>query len=190
MIVVWRVTTAPINMEIIATIPREFIPAVKQGIMLSSKSGALSGYPVIDVHVTLVDGSFHEVDSSELAFQMAGSMAFNEGIRKAGTVLLEPIMDIEVVVPEEYMGQIIADFNSRRGKIASLGKRGNARLVRASVPLAEVFDYATALRSLTQGRAFYSMEPSCYQEVPSHILEKIIGTSPTSLKSKQPRLGS
>ncbi|MFH1655582.1 MAG: elongation factor G [Candidatus Omnitrophota bacterium] len=169
-------------------IPREFISEVKKGIIKASKSGVLAGYPVIDVHVTLVDGSYHEVDSSELAFQMAGSIAFNEGIKKAKPVLLEPIMDIEAVVPEEYMGQVIADLNSRRGKIASLGKRGNARVVRADVPLAEVFEYATALRSLTQGRAFYTMEPSYYQEVPSHILEKIIGGSSTSSSAYRGRL--
>jgi elongation factor G len=168
-------------------IPKEFIPAVKQGIILASKSGPLLGYPVIDVHVTLVDGSYHEVDSSELAFQMAASIAFNEGIKKAKSVLLEPVMDIEVAVPEEYMGQIIADFNSRRGKIISLGKRSNVRIVRANVPLAEVFDYATALRSLTQGRASYTMEPSYYQEVPSHILEKLTGSSTVSFRSFQPR---
>lgn len=171
-------------------IPREFISSVKEGIMLASKSGALSGYPVIDVKVTLLDGSYHEVDSSEIAFQMAASIAFNEGIKKAKSVLLEPVMDMEVLVPEEYMGQVIADFNSRRSKIVSLGKRGNARIVRANVPLAEIFDYATALRSLTQGRAFYTMEPSYYQEVPSHILEKIIGNSPTSSGASQPRRSS
>jgi len=165
-------------------IPKEFISAVKKGIIVASKSGSLSGYPVIDVHVTLVDGSYHEVDSSELAFEMAASMAFNDALKKAKSVLLEPIMDAEVVVPEEYMGQVIADFNSRRAKIISLGKRGNVRTLRANVPLAEIFDYATALRSLTQGRAFYTMEPSYYQEVPSHILEKIIG-GPSSFNTYQ-----
>jgi len=166
-------------------IPREFIPSVKNGIMIAARSGAIAGYPVIDVHVNLVDGSYHEVDSSEIAFQMAASIAFSEGIKKAKSVILEPIMDTEVVVPEEYMGQVIADFNSRRGKIASIGKRANARIIRANIPLAEVFDYATALRSLTQGRASYTMEPSCYQEVPSHILEKIVGIQPTSFRNSQ-----
>ncbi|HOX55109.1 MAG TPA: elongation factor G [Candidatus Omnitrophota bacterium] len=166
-------------------IPREYIPSVKNGIMIASKSGAIAGYPVIDVNVNLVDGSFHEVDSSEIAFQMAASIAFSEGIKKAKSVILEPIMDTEVVVPEEYMGQVIADFNSRRGKIVSIGKRANARIIRANVPLAEVFDYATALRSLTQGRASYTMEPSSYQEVPSHILEKIVGVQTTSFRSSQ-----
>ncbi len=154
-------------------IPREYIPAVKQGVMGSAKSGVLAGYPVTDVKVTLVDGSFHEVDSSELAFQMAGSLAFNEGLRKGGPILLEPIMDMEVIVPEEYMGQVIGDLSSRRAKIVSLAQRLNLRTIRANIPLAEVFNYATILRSLTQGRASYTMEPSFYTEVPSHIAEKI-----------------
>jgi elongation factor G len=140
----------------------------------AAKSGALAGYPVTDVKVTLIDGSFHEVDSSELAFQMAGSLAFNEGLRKAGPILLEPIMDMEVIVPEEYMGQVIGDLSSRRAKIVSLAQRLNLRTIRANIPLAEVFNYATILRSLTQGRASYTMEPSFYAEVPSHIAEKII----------------
>ncbi|MFA5287340.1 MAG: elongation factor G [Candidatus Omnitrophota bacterium] len=155
-------------------IPREFIPAVKQGVMGSAKSGVLAGYPVNDVKVVLVDGSFHEVDSSELAFQMAGSLAFSDGLRKAGPILLEPIMDIEVVVPEEFMGQVIGDLSSRRAKIVSLAQRLNLRTIRANIPLAEVFNYATILRSLTQGRASYTMEPSFYTEVPSHISEKIV----------------
>jgi elongation factor G len=155
-------------------IPREYIPAVKQGVMGSAKSGVLAGYPVTDVKCILVDGSFHEVDSSELAFKMAGSLAFSDGLRKARSILLEPIMDIEVVVPEEFMGQVIGDLSSRRAKIVSLSQRLNLRTVRANIPLAEVFNYATILRSLTQGRASYTMEPSFYTEVPSHISEKII----------------
>jgi elongation factor G len=155
-------------------IPREFIPAVKQGVMGSAKSGVLAGYPVQDVKVILVDGSFHDVDSSELAFQMAGSLAFSDGLRKASPILLEPIMDIEVVVPEEFMGQVIGDLSSRRAKIVALAQRLNLRTIRANIPLAEVFNYATVLRSLTQGRASYTMEPSFYAEVPSHISAKII----------------
>lgn len=155
-------------------IPREFIPSVKEGIFGAAKSGVLSGYPVTDVKAILVDGSFHEVDSSELAFKMAASIGFNDGLRKARPVLLEPIMDIEVIVPEEYMGQVIGDLSSRRAKIVSLAQRANLRTIRANVPLAEVFNYATVLRSLTQGRASYTMEPSFYAEVPSHIAEKII----------------
>jgi len=155
-------------------IPREYIPAVKKGVIGASKSGALAGYPVTDVKVTLVDGSFHEVDSSELAFHMAGALAFNEGLKKANPILLEPIMDMEVIVPEDYMGQVIGDLSSRRAKIMSLSQRLNLRIIRANIPLAEVFNYATILRSLTQGRASYTMEPSFYHEVPSHIAEKII----------------
>jgi len=160
-------------------IPREYIPSVKKGIIAASKSGALAGYPVTDVKVILVDGSFHEVDSSELAFHMAASIGFNDGLKKARPVILEPIMDMEVIVPEEFMGQVIGDLSSRRAKIVSLAQRSNLRTIRANVPLAEVFNYATAVRSLTQGRASYTMEPSFYAEVPSHIAEKIIagGTS-------------
>jgi elongation factor G len=155
-------------------IPREFIPAVKEGLFGATKSGCLAGYPVTDVKLTLIDGSFHEVDSSEMAFQMAAALAFNDGLKKANPILLEPIMDIEIIVPEEFMGTVIGDLNSRRAKIISLGNRGNARVVRAYIPLAEIFNYATNLRSLTQGRASYTMEPSFYAEVPSHIAEKII----------------
>jgi len=154
-------------------IPREFIPSVEDGVLGAAKSGILAGYPVTDVKVELIDGSFHEVDSSEMAFQMAGSLAFTEGLRKANSILLEPIMDMEIVVPEEYMGQVIGDLNSRRAKITSLDIRANVRAIRAYVPLAEVFNYATVSRSLTQGRASYTMEPSFYTEVPSHIAEKI-----------------
>jgi len=154
-------------------IPREFIPSVKQGVMGSAKSGMLAGYPVTDVKITLVDGSFHDVDSSELAFQMAAAIAFNDCLKKGNSILLEPIMDMEIVVPEEYMGTIIGDLNSRRAKIVSLTQRVNVRAIRAYVPLSEMFNYATISRSLTQGRASYTMEPSFYSEVPSHISEKI-----------------
>jgi elongation factor G len=155
-------------------IPREFIPAVKQGIMGAAKSGVLAGYPVTDIKVRLIDGSFHEVDSSELAYQMAAAIAFNDGLKKANPILLEPVMDMEIVVPEEYMGQVIGDLNSRRAKITSLTVRANVRVIRTYVPLAEIFNYATVSRSLTQGRASYTMEPSFYAEVPSHIAEKIV----------------
>jgi elongation factor G len=159
------------------SIPREFIPAVKQGVMGAAKNGVLAGYPVTDVKVVLVDGSFHEVDSSELAFKMAGSIAFQDGMKKANPVLLEPIMDIEVIVPEEFMGQIIGDLSSRRAKIVALGQRLNLRTIRAHVPLSEVFNYATITRSLTQGRASYTMEPSFYSEVPAHVAEKVVSGS-------------
>ncbi|OGX16795.1 MAG: translation elongation factor G [Omnitrophica WOR_2 bacterium RBG_13_44_8b] len=155
-------------------IPREFIPSVKEGLMGSAKSGVLAGYPVTDIKLTLIDGSFHEVDSSELAFKMAAAIAFNDGLKKAHPIILEPVMDMEITVPEEYMGSVIGDLNSRRAKIISLNTRVNVRAIRAYVPLAELFNYATSLRSMTQGRASYTMEPSFYAEVPSHIAEKII----------------
>jgi elongation factor G len=155
-------------------IPREFISSVKQGIMEAAKSGVLAGYPVTDVQVVLVDGSYHDVDSSELAFKMAAALALSDGLKKANPILLEPVMDMEIVVPEEYMGQVIGDLNSRRAKIVSLATRLNTRVIRTHVPLAEVFNYATIIRSLTQGRASYTMEPSFYSEVPAHIAEKII----------------
>ncbi len=154
-------------------IPREFLPAIKQGIMNAAKSGVVGGYPVTDVAVTLVDGSSHEVDSSELAFQMAASIAFQDGLKKASPILLEPIMDLEIIVPEEFTGTVIGDLNTRRAKIAALTQRKNLRHIKAYVPLSEVFNYATILRSQTQGRASYTMEPSFYQEVPLHIAEKI-----------------
>ena len=155
-------------------IPREFISSVKQGIFDAAKSGVLAGYPVTDIKVSLVDGSYHEVDSSELAFKMAAAIALSEGLKKANPILLEPVMDMEIVVPEEYMGQVIADLNSRRAKIISLAMRMNVRTIRTYVPLAEIFNYATSMRSLTQGRASYTMEPSFYAEVPLHIAEKVI----------------
>jgi elongation factor G len=154
-------------------IPQEFISSIKKGVMDCSRSGVLAGYPVTDIKVTLVGGSYHEVDSSEMSFRMAAAIALNEGLRKAGPILLEPIMDMEIVVPEEYMGQVVGDLNSRRAKIVSLAVRANVRAIRAYVPLAEVFNYATVVRSLTQGRASYTMEPSFYAEVPAHIAEKI-----------------
>ncbi|MCX5708314.1 MAG: elongation factor G [Candidatus Omnitrophica bacterium] len=155
-------------------IPQEFISSIKQGIFDAAKSGILAGYPVTDIQVILVDGSYHEVDSSEMAFKMAAGMALTDGLRKAHSILMEPVMDMEITVPEEYMGQVIGDLSSRRAKIGSINTRANVRAIRADIPLAEIFDYATILRSLTQGRASYTMEPSFYAEVPSHISEKII----------------
>jgi len=156
-------------------IPREYIPAVKNGIQMASKTGVLAGYPVIDTEVDLIDGSFHEVDSSELAFKMAGSIAFSEGLKKARSRLMEPIMALEAVFPDEYTGDVIGDLNSRRCRIQEISHRGKAKVVKGNVPLAGMFGYATAIRSLTQGRASYTMEPSHYAEVPSNIAEKIIG---------------
>jgi elongation factor G len=155
-------------------IPMEFIPSVKKGVFDAAKSGVLAGYPVTDIAIILVDGSYHDVDSSEMAFKMAAAIGFSEGMKKGGPKLLEPIMDMEVVVPEEFMGTVIGDLNSRRAKIVALSSRANVRIIRANVPLAEIFNYATVLRSLTQGRASYTMEPSFYAEVPSNIAEKII----------------
>ena len=159
-------------------IPREFIGSVKDGVMSSAKSGILAGYPVTDVKVMLIDGSYHEVDSSEMAFKMAAAIAFNEGLRKGESILLEPIMDMEVIVPEEYMGFVIGDLTGRRAKIISLTNKANIQIIKAYVPLSEIFSYSTALRSLTQGRASYTMEPSFYTEVPLHISEKLIGGQP------------
>jgi len=156
-------------------IPREFIPAVKKGTLAASRNGVLAGYPVTDVKVTLVDGSFHQVDSSELAFRMAANKAFSEGLRAGHSIILEPIMNLEVIIPEEYVGDVTGDLNSRRCKIESMVTKANARLIRGAVPLSEMFGYATALRSLTQGRATFTMEPACYEEVPAQITEKIVG---------------
>ena len=156
-------------------IPREFIPSIEEGVRESGRSGVLASYPVTDVEVKLLDGSFHEVDSSELAFRMAAAMAFTEGLKKARSVLLEPIMDTEVIIPEEFLGEVIGDLNSRRAQIKSLNQKAGAKIIRGHTPLAEMFGYATAIRSLTQGRGIYTMEPSFYAEVPLNILEKIIG---------------
>jgi elongation factor G len=156
------------------TIPKEFIKPVQQGIAEALSSGVLAGYPVEDVHVVLYDGSYHDVDSSEMAFKIAGSMAFKEGARKADPYLLEPIFDVEVVVPGEYMGEVIGDLNSRRGNIMGIVNRPDAQVVTAVVPLNEMFGYATRLRSLTQGRAIYTMQFSRYQEVPKGIADEIV----------------
>ncbi|MBU1146745.1 MAG: elongation factor G [Candidatus Omnitrophica bacterium] len=162
------------NKIIGGAIPREYIPAVKNGIEMASKTGILASYPVIDTEVSLIDGSFHEVDSSEIAFKMAGSIAFTDGLKKAKCKLMEPIMSLEAIFPENYMGDVIGDLNSRRCKIKEIEQKANLKLVKGDVPLAEMFGYATAIRSLTQGRASYTMEPSHYAEVPKNIAEKII----------------
>jgi len=163
-----------VNKIVGGVIPKEFIPAVDAGVREALTSGVLAGYPVVDVKVTLYDGSFHEVDSSEMAFKIAGSMAFKEGMKKASPVLLEPIMKVEVVVPEEYLGDVIGDINSRRGQIEGMEPRGAAQVVRGFVPLAEMFGYATDLRSKTQGRGVYTMQFSHYAEVPKNIADSII----------------
>ena len=158
------------------SIPKEFIPAVDAGIQGALPAGVLAGYNVVDVKVTLYDGSYHEVDSSEMAFKIAGSMAFKEACRKANPVLLEPIMKVTVIVPEEYMGDVIGDLNSRRGEIQGFEDRSGLKQINARVPLGDMFGYATDLRSKTQGRGQYVMEPDGYKEVPKSIAEKIIST--------------
>jgi elongation factor G len=158
-------------------VPKEYIPAVQKGVIEASQQGILGGYPVLDVKVALVDGSFHEVDSSEMAFKVAGSMAFKEGARKSGAVLLEPMMDVEVVVPEEYMGDVMGDLSGRRGKVSSMDDRAGAKVVDAKVPLAEMFGYATELRSMTQGRATYTMHFAHYEKVPQNIAEEVLAHS-------------
>lgn len=155
-------------------IPREYIPAVEKGVREALQTGVLAGYPVVDVRVRLTDGSYHEVDSSEMAFKIAGSMAVKEACRKAKPVLLEPVMDVEVVTPEEYMGAVVGDLNSRRGRIVSMEARGSSQVIRANVPLGQMFGYATEMRSMTQGRATYTMQFARYEEVPSAIAEEIM----------------
>ncbi len=155
-------------------IPKEYIPAVDAGVQEAMQNGVLGGYPVIDVKVALVDGSYHEVDSSDMAFKIAGSIAFKEGMKKANPVLLEPIMKVEVVVPEEYMGDIIGDINARRGRVEGMEARAGAQVIRAFVPLAEMFGYATDLRSKTQGRGTYTMQFHHYEEVPKNIADQIL----------------
>ena len=155
-------------------IPREYIGPVEDGITEALENGVLAGYPVVDVKVELVDGSYHEVDSSEMAFKIAGSMAFKEAAKAAKPVLLEPIMDVEVVVPADYLGDVMGDLSSRRGKIGGMTQRGEAHVIGASVPLAEMFGYSTNLRSMSQGRAVYSMQFSHYEEVPKSKAEEII----------------
>ncbi|MCL6517978.1 elongation factor G [Alicyclobacillus sp.] len=155
-------------------VPKEYVPAVDEGIREALLSGVIAGYPMIDVKATLFDGSYHEVDSSEMAFKIAGSMALKQGAAKAGPVLLEPIMKVEVTVPEEFMGDVMGDINSRRGRIEGMDQRGNARVIRGFVPLAEMFGYSTSLRSRTQGRGTFSMEFHSYEEVPKNIAQEII----------------
>ena len=165
-----------INAVVGGAIPKEYIPAVDAGIQGAMNAGVVAGFPVVDVKVTLFDGSYHEVDSSEMAFKIAGSMAFKEACRKADPTLLEPIMKVSVIVPDEYMGDVIGDLNSRRGQIIKLEARSGAQQIDAHVPLAEMFGYATDLRSRTQGRGQYTMEPSHYVEIPKNIRDKIVET--------------
>jgi elongation factor G len=155
-------------------IPREYIPSVDTGCQEAAEFGVLAGYPMVDVKVTLIDGAYHEVDSSELAFKIAGSMAFKKAAAQANPVLLEPVMAVEVRTPEEYMGDVIGDLNSRRGQIQAMEERSGVRAVKALVPLSEMFGYVGDLRSRTQGRADYSMQFDSYAEVPPSIAKEII----------------
>jgi elongation factor G len=156
------------------SVPREYIPAVQRGLVETLPAGVLAGYPVVDVKVTLFDGSYHEVDSNENAFRMAASMAFKDGMRKASPVLLEPIMAVEVETAEEKMGDVMGDLSSRRGVIQGMDDLAGGKIIRAEVPLAEMFGYSTTLRSLTQGRATYTMEFKHYAEAPKTVAEAII----------------
>jgi len=163
-----------VNAVVGGAIPKEYIPAIDAGIQGAMQAGVLAGYPVVDVKVTLYDGSYHEVDSSEMAFKIAGSMAFKEAMREADPVLLEPIMKVCVIVPDEYMGDVIGDLNARRGQIQGYEMRSGAQQIDAFVPLSEMFGYATNLRSRTQGRGQYTMEPSHYVELPKSLQEKLV----------------
>jgi elongation factor G len=155
-------------------VPKEYVPAVEKGVKEAMETGVLAGYPMVDIKVQLTDGSYHEVDSSEMAFKIAGSMGFKEAVRRAKPVLLEPVMDVEVVTPEEYMGAIVGDLNSRRGRILSMEARGSSQVIRANVPLGQMFGYATEMRSMTQGRATYTMQFARYEEVPAAIADEIM----------------
>jgi elongation factor G len=155
------------------SVPREYIPAVREGAFEAARGGVIAGYPMVDVKITLFDGTFHEVDSSEQAFHICGSMCFKEAVRRAKPAILEPVMLVEVNTPEDFMGDIMGDLTSRRGQIESMDQLGNGRIIRAKVPLAEMFGYTTSLRSMTQGRAQNTMEPSHYDFVPHNIYEEL-----------------
>jgi len=161
-------------------VPRQYIPAVEKGVREAMAEGVLAGYPVTDVKVVLYDGSFHTVDSSEMAFKIAAAQAFKKGCREADPVLLEPIVTAEVFVPEEYMGDIMGDLNKRRGRILGMEQRGAAQVIRAQVPLAEMFDYAIDLRSMTQGRGTFQLELSHYEEVPEPVAREVIAAAQVS----------
>jgi elongation factor G len=155
-------------------VPSEYVPAVKQGVVEALENGVKAGYPMVDLRVTLVDGKYHDVDSSEVAFKVAGSIAFKDAARRAKPVLLEPIFAVEIVTPEEFLGEVIGDLSRRRGRVEGQERRGNALAVSGRVPLSEMFGYATDLRSNTQGRANYTMQFEGYEEVPPNIAEKIV----------------
>jgi elongation factor G len=163
-----------VNKIVGGAVPREYIPAIEKGVKERMEAGVLAGYPLRDVRVTLIDGSYHDVDSNEMAFKIAGSMGLNEACKKANPVLLEPIMKVEVLVPQEYMGDVIGNLNGRRGKVHGIKVRAGSQAIEAAVPLSEMFGYATDLRSRTQGRATYSMEFERYEAVPKQIAETIV----------------
>ena len=166
-----------VNDVVGGTVPREYVPAVEKGVKEALETGILAGYPMVDIRVSIFDGSYHDVDSNEMAFKIAGSIGFKDGARRAKPVILEPIMSCEVVVPEEGMGDVIGDLNGRRGRILGMETRMGVQVVKAEVPLSEMFGYSTDLRSRTQGRATYTMEPSHYAQVPNAIAEEIIAKS-------------
>jgi elongation factor G len=163
-----------VNSIVGGIIPKEFIPAVENGIREAMQTGVMAGYPVVDLKATLYDGSFHEVDSSEMAFKIAGSMALKDAVRKGRPQLLEPIMKVEIVTPEDFLGTVLGDMNSRRGRVEGMETRGTTQVVKGYVPLANMFGYTTDLRSSTQGRATSSMEFSHYEPLPDHIAQEII----------------
>ena len=155
-------------------IPKEYIPSVGHGIKEAMTSGVLAGYPTVDMRATLTDGKYHDVDSSEMAFKIAGTMWFREAMKRAKPVLLEPVMAVEVVTPDDYLGDVMGDLNSRRGQVQGTEQRGNNQVVNAQVPLSEMFGYSTDLRSRTQGRATYTMQFDCYQKMPGNVQEEIV----------------
>src|SRR5699024_5931992 len=163
-----------VNQIVGGAVPKEFIPAVDKGVKEQTENGVIAGYPVVDVKITLYDGSFHDVDSSEMAFKIAGSMAFKDAFAKADPILLEPIMSVEVVTPEDYMGDVMGDLNRRRGIVQGMEEGPSGNVVRAQVPLKEMFGYATSLRSMTQGRATYSMEFDNYAEAPASVVQEVV----------------
>jgi elongation factor G len=158
-------------------IPKEYIPAVIDGVEEAIQGGAYAGYPMVDIKVAIIDGTFHEVDSNELAFKMAGIFAVKEAVKKAAPILLEPIMKVEVTTPDEYQGDLLGDLSRRRGKIHTVEVKNNSTILNADVPLSEMFGYATAIRSLSKGRAAYSMEPRCFDQVPASVAESILDSA-------------
>jgi elongation factor G len=166
-----------VNQVVGGAIPRQYIPAVEKGIVEAMEEGVLAGYPVVDVRVTVYDGSYHTVDSSEMAFKIAGSLAFKKGVLQANPGLLEPIMTVEVAVPDESMGDVIGDLNSKRGRVLGVETKGKGQVIKAQVPLAEMLEYATQLKAITSDRGDYTMEFSHYDELPPHLKERVIAES-------------